>query len=884
MTTKKFDLLVSKNQPHHVFKKDWSFYYPKGFADVFLPKSNLFYDTKISFYDGAEVLTSIRRVEKQHLELSQSNALNIFAFSYPKGVEAEKKKNRIKVSEDEIAAFFEMDQDEKLEVSFKFGRKFKDFLNQHFQKTKRSETVSNLENKTYFTDNQAFKNHFEGTFSQDKMMQFVLDTVQIDKSETFSYDFKTKLEKLLIANNFSRFIYSNIVFASNGFDYKITVYGEIIDSKLHILTSAELANTSNSSGNNSNIGIYERAGSIPFILDPNAIDADKITGLTFLNESNFFLIVKNEYGWELYDRKIDKGFVTPAGKSADELIYGQRFLTNQEYKQIYNEFLDVGFSLNPQINNSNNASRQFQVIANKLQKQLLNPFYAGTKYCINLTQYDEKGQIANQTHLHSDLSPTICEVTLDISLDAQGKVKIKHQLAKNYLQEYVKKWESEAKNRGLDVNIEELRQQVISDFTASETEHSFYERFIQSAKALLSDQLVGYLEGIQATQKVAKNVWTHGTINRSTWHSTGEDAEDHKKWPAYMNFNPLVGGATDGVIDEVVGIPMAIKGIYGIVTDEKQREALAKVFTKEGFMQMLEGMKQEAIEIGNDKERLQHFTAQTIVSVASMLVPGMQITKVGVLGKTLTATTSGLATIVNPKVLKVLDDLRKKHFGNTNKLTRLKAIEDFLKGVNPKILDKIATKPGFEKALGEMAQQWNKHHAGKFIFTHLEKKGDKFIDSIDEFEFKFNKINPNAGEFTADVKLKNNVYLEYKHWYKSSFDKFTRGTMGEGFIKQMKNYIKNNDFEYIISKQKLLSGTKHNKLTEPPDIFVKKHFQQIFIDNADEFYNINSNLFNKIPRLNNPNKNIENLSHFKELIESESFITHDFMNKIVKIE
>ena len=65
-------------------------------------------------------------------------------------------------------------------------------------------------------------------------------------------------------------------------------------------------------------------------------------------------------------------------------------------------------------------------------------------------------------------------------------------------------------------------------------------------------------------------------IGRGTWHSTGDDTEEYKNFE-YMHLNGYVGGATDGVIDEIVGIPMAIKGIYGIVTDEKQREALSNV-------------------------------------------------------------------------------------------------------------------------------------------------------------------------------------------------------------------------------------------------------------------------------------------------------------------
>ncbi|MCT7904362.1 Uncharacterised protein [Candidatus Ornithobacterium hominis] len=75
-------------------------------------------------------------------------------------------------------------------------------------------------------------------------------------------------------------------------------------------------------------------------------------------------------------------------------------------------------------------------------------------------------------------------------------------------------------------------------------------------EGLLKDKVAGFVEATITSQKIAKNVWEEGTINRSTWHSTGEEAEEHPKWPSYAQFHPLIGGGTDGVIDEIVGIPI----------------------------------------------------------------------------------------------------------------------------------------------------------------------------------------------------------------------------------------------------------------------------------------------------------------------------------------
>lgn len=92
---------------------------------------------------------------------------------------------------------------------------------------------------------------------------------------------------------------------------------------------------------------------------------------------------------------------------------------------------------------------------------------------------------------------------------------------------------------------------------------------------------------------------------------------------------------------------------YGIFTDPQQAEAIKNMFTEDGFNQLMDGLGQQAADIANDPERAQHFTAQTTVSVASMIVPGMQITKIGKLGDALNAGTDGLKTVTNKKVFRV---------------------------------------------------------------------------------------------------------------------------------------------------------------------------------------------------------------------------------------
>ncbi|WP_299332882.1 hypothetical protein [uncultured Psychroserpens sp.] len=395
--------------------------------------------------------------------------------------------------------------------------------------------------------------------------------------------------------------------------------------------------------------------------------------------------------------------------------------------------------------------KQFESLSKEIKKQLNNPFYDDVNLCVRLTVANtakrrtrNKSIIAKPLDGNSNqtigipytevsgnskaLATTFkkndkpCEIGLDIKVDENGKLSINHFVNPDYLKEFEEKWEKEIRRRGLqdEIDIKELREQVLKDFESAETEHNFLERFVQDTKAFFSSEVGGYIEAIQATQKVAKHVWKEGTISRGVWHSTGDDAKEHQNFPDYMHVNGYVGGAIDGVVDEIAGIPMAIKGVYDIVTDEKQRDALAKVFTKEGFGQLVEGLSSQAQKIQGDPERLQHFSGQTTVSVVSMAVPGVAFTKIGKLEEVIDKTSDVLKELTNPKVLEVLEKLKKSKEGTKNiRHTALyKKIEAFLKTIDVKTLDKLADAPGFGTVIKDMGKHWKSFWGGKFVLEY----------------------------------------------------------------------------------------------------------------------------------------------------------------------
>ncbi|GIZ16540.1 hypothetical protein [Capnocytophaga catalasegens] len=423
--------------------------------------------------------------------------------------------------------------------------------------------------------------------------------------------------------------------------------------------------------------------------------------------------------------------------------------------------------------------------------------------------------------------------------------------------------QQEANRRGIEVNVEDLRTEVIKDLEGKETA-SWFAKLAQKAKALYHDQIGTFAEAALASQKIAKNVWEEGQINQSTWHTKNQE---HEQWPKYARFAPVVGGATDGVIDEIVGIPMAIKGIYGIMTDEEQRKAIANVFTKEGMNQLWEELKAESQEIVSDNERLTHFGSKTVVQVAAMLVPGTQVNKskkmMGALDKA-TDVTKNLPQNVTTYLKKISD---------TNRYNPeiLKSIEDLFAKIDPKLLDKLVDVPGFDKVITDMAQHWKKFRGGKFVLEYCNKKGDAFIKGIKEFEATteldlgdgITKLRKYNIEMVSGSKLEFKDWSAWANWSNNSFRKqfipdltdvdFTELGQKKYIFRANKNINATTLKENVIKALKKADGTpieELNKLFGEEDIFSKKASKlfEVDIDNAKDLMQAleDEKIFNQI--------------------------------------
>lgn len=178
-----WDALKFNARPHDVFNLDWSSYSSLDFADRFLPYIKNGYKGKAMWmYDGADLFSGLRKVDQKLFKFDDNKYLiSLINYTYPKGVLAESKKDIVRVTEHEVLTFIEMDKYDDIDISFKFGKRFKDYLERHFKEIGVSKNVSDIENRTYSTDKQSFKDFFNNQLVHYSMMSFILDILEVEK-------------------------------------------------------------------------------------------------------------------------------------------------------------------------------------------------------------------------------------------------------------------------------------------------------------------------------------------------------------------------------------------------------------------------------------------------------------------------------------------------------------------------------------------------------------------------------------------------------------------------------------------------------------------------------------------------------------------------------
>ncbi|MCC2590611.1 hypothetical protein [Chryseobacterium sp. MFBS3-17] len=579
---------------------------------------------------------------------------------------------------------------------------------------------------------------------------------------------RERLIAFLKANKITDFVYSNVSSFDGVYDLAIRIYGQLNsrDELIFKITTVPLTELP--------------AAGLPAVFNFKELD--------YLKSSTHFLVYRiSDKQWNLCDRTIDNRFVTTF---ADALVLGRRqFLNDEEFQQIYNEFVQCQSKAD-----MDNLGTRFRNFVQKVNQQLANPFYQNVDLAVNVQLKDNAGNVLKDTTVKTNPKRKVNDIKLQIFLYPDGTYQINHQFSENYLKEFEQKWTTEARKRGLDVDIPEMREDIVAFLNSKEAELSFGKKFLREIRTWYDASVAGYIEGIQATQKITRNIWDVGVINESTWYSKDKD---HKEWPAYMQFNPIVGGAVDGVIDEIVGIPMACKSVYEIATDDEKRKALAKVFTSEGFSQMLDGLKESVTELRDDPEKRGHFGGQTAVSVVSMMSGAGLIAKTGKADELVdgfSKVSKKVDDVPNPN-FKHLDDVKKSENVIHNPENR-KLVNEFMEKQDDVSISDLAD---------EVAENID-------LKDEFKVNPTKFIDGK-KYEANIKKlIDDNDPDFFNELSAETGIPLSELAGYKKLNQVQIRipgqnggfTTMDNVFVKEMTDPVTNKKYlEVIVNECKL---------------------------------------------------------------------------------
>jgi hypothetical protein len=172
---KNWQRLVKNSQPHEVFRTDMSSYSTPLWGATFLPNAMRLGSRELFIYDGAELFSDLFKIESGIFLLNRNRQpINIYIYTYPKGVMAEERKRRVDLAANEICAFFEIDSTGSIEMKFKFGKKFTAYI---VDFSDENTFASNAEEKIWLSKLTDFKAHFKKRITHENFMKFAFETI-----------------------------------------------------------------------------------------------------------------------------------------------------------------------------------------------------------------------------------------------------------------------------------------------------------------------------------------------------------------------------------------------------------------------------------------------------------------------------------------------------------------------------------------------------------------------------------------------------------------------------------------------------------------------------------------------------------------------------------
>lgn len=167
------------SRPQDRFKLDWGSYYSTDFGNTFLPYVDQLKNTGLKIYDGANLFSGNSLLDNNILMIVPNGVFNLVLYTYPNDTVIAQKSNKLIPAPDELFAFIQLDEKDKIQIKFGFGKQFKSYLTEYFKKEKKAFDISGLESKIFETDKSAFNNYFSESVNHQNTLLYILSFLDV---------------------------------------------------------------------------------------------------------------------------------------------------------------------------------------------------------------------------------------------------------------------------------------------------------------------------------------------------------------------------------------------------------------------------------------------------------------------------------------------------------------------------------------------------------------------------------------------------------------------------------------------------------------------------------------------------------------------------------
>ena len=448
----------------------------------------------------------------------------------------------------------------------------------------------------------------------------------------------------------------------------------------------------------------------------------KITELINNNKEAFLVIVKNN---NLYICYPDNKFSNYC--NTNNFIQNENFIAevNSSLKKCVSQSPDL---YDEKYNFSNATLPSIEEIKRELETTLNN------SYMQQRAKIEIKFHTSNNEEFTISTSGTngTPDATLDYYLDYETQnIHVLRDISPNLLSIPPAASITE-KVREYAVSMDELRSESLKAVELLKEDEQHYSRgFLNSIKDFFSTRTAA----VQVTVDAAKSIWERGNIQEAGWYNESQGYKEFYQ-PRNLTVSQIPAGVVDGMLEEVLGIPILIKTTGEILLDKEKKSAFGSVFTSEGLEKMWEGIKEEFTNPNRQEYTITKTAVNTFYIAAG--IGGIIATKT--VQKAGSKTGKELAEDVG----KTVDEFPgwaniEKAYKKLSKET-VKQLQDILSSFDQKVIEKafrfvpineveivvrrigkFKNCSGIDKILQDMGESFNKWTGARFVLEFAER-------------------------------------------------------------------------------------------------------------------------------------------------------------------